>query len=203
MAHHRPSSHFGDATSPATSPLQTQPPTEVIPRLYVGDLAAAESPEVLTALGITHVLSVMPGHVALPPAAQLPHLLAARRPALERMQLPLHDTPFAELADALPRTTAFIAQALRGDPAARFSVIHAGVFQAMGVISFAFVCHHNSLLIYGSLRTPTLDRFARVTHISTAMSLVACCTLAISGYVVFTDKTQGNILNNFAAVRPY
>ncbi|KAJ3528337.1 hypothetical protein NM688_g8013 [Phlebia brevispora] len=89
---------------------------------------------------------------------------------------------------------------LKGDPSKRFTVIGPGVFQAIGVISFAFVCHHNSLLIYGSLRTPTLDRFAKVTHISTAMSLVACCTLAISGYLVFTDKTQGNILNNFAAV---
>ena len=91
---------------------------------------------------------------------------------------------------------------LRGDPAKRFTVIGPGLFQAIGVISFAFVCHHNSLLIYGSLRTPTLDRFARVTHVSTAMSLVSCCILAISGYLVFTDKTQGNILNNFAAVRP-
>jgi len=36
-----------------------------------------------------------------------------------------------------------------------------------------------------------------VTHISTAISLVACCTLAISAFAVFTDKTQGNILNNF------
>ncbi|KAJ7925314.1 amino acid transporter [Mycena leptocephala] len=88
---------------------------------------------------------------------------------------------------------------LKGDPAKRFSIIEPGIFQAIGVISFAFVCHHNSLLIYGSLRTPTLDRFAVVTHISTLLSLVACCTLAISAYVVFTDKTQGNILNNFSA----
>lgn len=87
---------------------------------------------------------------------------------------------------------------LKGDPTQRFTVLGPGVFQAIGVISFAFVCHHNSLLIYGSLRTPTLDRFAKVTHISTAMSLVACCTLAISAYLVFTNKTQGNILNNFA-----
>ncbi|KAI0785603.1 AAAP amino acid permease [Abortiporus biennis] len=88
---------------------------------------------------------------------------------------------------------------LKGDPKQRFTILGSGVFQAIGVISFAFVCHHNSLLIYGSLRTPTLDRFAKVTHISTIISLVACCTLAISAYVVFTNKTQGNILNNFAA----
>ncbi|KAF8735880.1 hypothetical protein AX14_001329 [Amanita brunnescens Koide BX004] len=88
---------------------------------------------------------------------------------------------------------------LKGDPSKRFSIIEPGVFQAIGVISFAFVCHHNSLLIYGSLRTPTLDRFAKVTHISTFFSLVSCTTLAVSAYLVFTDKTRGNILNNFPA----
>ncbi|KNZ80556.1 Vacuolar amino acid transporter 2 [Termitomyces sp. J132] len=88
---------------------------------------------------------------------------------------------------------------LRGDPSKRFTIIQPGMFQAIGVISFAFVCHHNTLLIYGSLRTPTLDRFAKVTHISTFISLVCCTTLAVSAYMVFTNKTQGNILNNFAS----
>jgi len=89
---------------------------------------------------------------------------------------------------------------LKGDPQKRFTIMQPGVVQAIGVISFAFVCHHNSLLIYGSMQTPTLDRFAKVTHISTFISLVACCTLAISAFVVFTDKTMGNILNNFSKV---
>ncbi|KAG6811900.1 hypothetical protein H0H92_005358 [Tricholoma furcatifolium] len=88
---------------------------------------------------------------------------------------------------------------LKGDPNERFTIIGPGIFQAIGVISFAFVCHHNSLLIYGSLRTPTLDRFAQVTHISTFISLVCCATLAVSAHLVFTNKTQGNILNNFAS----
>ena len=39
-----------------------------------------------------------------------------------------------------------------------------------------------------------------MTHISTFISLIACMTLAVSAYVVFTDKTQGNILNNFPRV---
>jgi Transmembrane amino acid transporter protein len=89
---------------------------------------------------------------------------------------------------------------LKGDPSKRLTIIQPGVFQAIGVISFAYVCHHNSLLIYGSMQTPTLDRFAKVTHISTFISLVACCTLAISGFVTFTNKTMGNILNNFSPV---
>jgi sodium-coupled neutral amino acid transporter 11 len=76
-------------------------------------------------------------------------------------------------------------------------LINNGIFQAIGVISFAFVCHHNSLLIYGSLRKPTLDRFATVTHYSTTISMVACLTMALAGYLTFGDKTQGNVLNNF------
>ncbi|KAG9004984.1 hypothetical protein FRB94_001953 [Tulasnella sp. JGI-2019a] len=87
---------------------------------------------------------------------------------------------------------------LKGDPSKRFTIIEPQIFQAIGVISFAFVCHHNSLLIYGSLKTPTLDRFAKVTHISTGLSLVCCLIMAVSAYVVFTEKTQGNILNNFS-----
>jgi sodium-coupled neutral amino acid transporter 11 len=76
-------------------------------------------------------------------------------------------------------------------------LINDGVFQAIGVISFAFVCHHNSLLIYGSLRKPTMDRFARVTHYSTAISMVACLSMALGGYITFGDMTKGNVLNNF------
>ncbi|KAF2100767.1 hypothetical protein NA57DRAFT_65165 [Rhizodiscina lignyota] len=71
--------------------------------------------------------------------------------------------------------------------------INSGVFQAIGVISF----DHNSLLIYGSLKKPTLDRFAKVTHFSTSISMVACMVMALAGYLTFGDKTQGNVLNNF------
>ncbi|KAI8814266.1 AAAP amino acid permease [Cladochytrium replicatum] len=77
------------------------------------------------------------------------------------------------------------------------TVINGGLFQAIGVISFAFVCHHNTFLIYGSLHKPTIDRMAVVTHLSTGASLILCLVLALSGYLVFTDKTQANILNNF------
>ncbi|KAG8721636.1 hypothetical protein FRC08_011564 [Ceratobasidium sp. 394] len=92
-----------------------------------------------------------------------------------------------------------VAPELKGSQAAsvKFSFMQPQIFQAIGVISFAFVCHHNSLLIYGSLRTPTMDRFDRVTHVAAGVSLVACLTLAVPAFLVFTDKTQGNVLNNF------
>ncbi|RMD44838.1 hypothetical protein DV735_g409, partial [Chaetothyriales sp. CBS 134920] len=75
--------------------------------------------------------------------------------------------------------------------------INSGFFQAIGVISFAFVCHHNSLLIYGSLEKPTIDRFTTVTHYSTFASLLACLVMAMTGFLTFGDKTKGNVLNNF------
>ena len=77
--------------------------------------------------------------------------------------------------------------------------INTGIFQAIGVISFAFVCHHNSLLIYGSLKTPTIDRFSRVTHYSTGVSMLACMVMALAGFLTFGDQTLGNVLNNFPA----
>jgi len=106
------------ATAPAStarhalvSPsLHSSPPTEIIPRLFVGDLNAAENAATLASLGITHVLSAMRGHVAIPPG--LP---------VEVLQLPLQDSPFAELAGFLPRATAFLASALR-NPHARVLV---------------------------------------------------------------------------------
>ncbi|CAE6415316.1 unnamed protein product [Rhizoctonia solani] len=82
-------------------------------------------------------------------------------------------------------------------PSIKYSFIQPQIFQAIGVISFAFVCHHNSLLIYGSMRTPTMDRFDRVTHVAAGVSLVACLTMALPAFLVFTDRTQGNVLNNF------
>ncbi|KAI5784682.1 transmembrane amino acid transporter [Geopyxis carbonaria] len=89
--------------------------------------------------------------------------------------------------------------ASRGHFSPQLLLLNTGIFQAIGVISFAFVCHHNSLLIYGSLRTPTLDRFARVTHYSTGISCAMCLLLATAGFLTFGDKTAGNVLNNFPA----
>ncbi|KAI0647495.1 protein-tyrosine phosphatase-like protein [Trametes meyenii] len=116
------------------------PPTEIVPRLYVGDLAAAESPQVLASLGITHVLSAMPGHIALPPSSSLPHLPPHQQ--LQRFQLPLQDSPFSELAAFLPQTTAWIAAALR-DPGARVLVHCAqGVSRSASVAAAFLVAHY-------------------------------------------------------------
>ncbi|KAG4029609.1 hypothetical protein MFRU_015g01470 [Monilinia fructicola] len=90
----------------------------------------------------------------------------------------------------------------RGELTTPLLTINDGVFQAIGVISFAFVCHHNSLLIYGSLKTPTIDRFSTVTHYSTSISMLACLLMALSGFLTFGSQTLGNVLNNFPTANP-
>lgn len=113
-------------TSAATSPSQwppspiTQTPyplrpssaSEIMPRLYISDLAFAENPSALASLGITHVLSAMRGYVAPLPPTPIP---------IHRAQYPLDDLPFSELAAFLPHTTAFLRGALT-DPNARVLV---------------------------------------------------------------------------------
>lgn len=42
-----------------------------------------------------------------------------------------------------------------------------------------------------------MDRFAKVTHFSTGISMVACLAMALAGYLTFGSLTQGNVLNNF------
>jgi len=76
------------------------------------------------------------------------------------------------------------------------------IFQGISVISFAMVCHHNTTFIYDSIRKPTLDRFNAVTHLSCIVSTILCALLGISGYLIFGNKTKGNILNNFPTNDP-
>ncbi|XP_028603252.2 putative sodium-coupled neutral amino acid transporter 11 isoform X1 [Podarcis muralis] len=69
--------------------------------------------------------------------------------------------------------------------------------QAIGVMSFAFICHHNSFLIYGSLKEPTLSNWARVTHVSVSFAVFVSLLFATCGYVTFREYTEGDIFENY------
>ncbi|NWR52774.1 AVT2 protein, partial [Regulus satrapa] len=69
--------------------------------------------------------------------------------------------------------------------------------QAIGVMSFAFICHHNSFLIYGSLEEPTLKNWSQVTHMSVALALLISVVFAACGYMTFTGYTEGDIFENY------
>ncbi|KAG9308411.1 phosphotyrosine protein [Chiua virens] len=118
-------SQWPSSSSPISqTPYPLRPPSasEILPRLYVSDLAFAENSAALASIGITHVLSAMRGYVAL-------------HPSLHRAQYPLDDLPFSELAAHLPHTTAFLRAAL-SDPNARV-LVHCmeGVSRSTSVVA--------------------------------------------------------------------
>ncbi|KFO95318.1 Putative sodium-coupled neutral amino acid transporter 11, partial [Calypte anna] len=69
--------------------------------------------------------------------------------------------------------------------------------QAIGVMSFAFICNHNSFLIYGSLEEPSLKNWSRVTHVSVSFAAVISVVFASCGYMTFTGYTEGDIFENY------
>nr|XP_006822117.1 PREDICTED: putative sodium-coupled neutral amino acid transporter 11-like [Saccoglossus kowalevskii] len=71
--------------------------------------------------------------------------------------------------------------------------------QAIGVMAFAFVCHHNSFLIYDSLEEPTVKRWSIVAHYSVFISLLVTALFGACGYATFTGYTQGDILENYCS----
>ncbi|XP_029697759.1 putative sodium-coupled neutral amino acid transporter 11 isoform X1 [Takifugu rubripes] len=73
----------------------------------------------------------------------------------------------------------------------------ANAIQAAGIMSFAFICHHNSFLIYGSLEQPTIASWTRVTHVSVGSALIISAAFAVAGYTTFTGYTQGDIFENY------
>ncbi|XP_034498083.1 LOW QUALITY PROTEIN: putative sodium-coupled neutral amino acid transporter 11 [Ailuropoda melanoleuca] len=62
--------------------------------------------------------------------------------------------------------------------------------QALGVMSFAFICHHNCFLVYGSLEDPTVAKWSRIIHVSTLASVLISTLFATCGYLTFTGFTQ-------------
>ncbi|KAI4887075.1 hypothetical protein NFI96_013963, partial [Prochilodus magdalenae] len=69
--------------------------------------------------------------------------------------------------------------------------------QAVGVMSFAFICHHNSFIIYESLQEPTLRNWSRITHGSVGSAALISAIFAAAGYATFTGYTQGDIFENY------
>ena len=92
--------------------------SEIVPRLYISDLAFAENPSLLSSYRITHVLSTLPDTIFCPPPTLLP-----AQPT--RLQVRVDDLPFAELAAHLPTTTAFIREALSSSDSTRV-LVHCG-----------------------------------------------------------------------------
>uniref|UniRef100_A0A2K5SC51 Putative sodium-coupled neutral amino acid transporter 11 n=1 Tax=Cebus imitator TaxID=2715852 RepID=A0A2K5SC51_CEBIM len=69
--------------------------------------------------------------------------------------------------------------------------------QAVGVMSFAFICHHNCFLVYSSLEEPTVAKWSRLIRMSIVISVLICIVFATCGYLTFTGFTQGDLFENY------
>ncbi|XP_061185612.1 putative sodium-coupled neutral amino acid transporter 11 isoform X2 [Saccostrea echinata] len=93
------------------------------------------------------------------------------------------------------RTGEFVRQIPATDDAWYFA--NYNIAQAIGIMAFAYMCHHNTFLIHGSLENPTHQRWSMVTHLSIGFSMTLMLILGVLGYVSFTGHTQGDLLENY------
>ena len=75
--------------------------------------------------------------------------------------------------------------------------VNYNVPQAVGIMTFSYMCHHNTFLIHSSLENPTHQRWGFVTHFSLLFSMLMCMIFAITGYASFTGHTQGDVMENY------
>jgi len=85
--------------------------TEVVSRVYIADLWTASNANTLSSLKISHVVSVMPGDIDIPPWD--PSKL---------LQIAVDDMPFAEILTHLDKAVEWITWALNSGPDARVLV---------------------------------------------------------------------------------
>jgi hypothetical protein len=67
----------------------------------------------------------------------------------------------------------------------------------ISTISFAFVCQHNSFIVFRTLKERTYKNWEKVARTSISFSFVLCAAFGISGYLSFREQTKGDVLNNF------
>eukprot|EP00096_Caligus_rogercresseyi_P010519 TRINITY_DN3870_c0_g1_i2.p1 TRINITY_DN3870_c0_g1~~TRINITY_DN3870_c0_g1_i2.p1 ORF type:complete len:440 (-),score=48.11 TRINITY_DN3870_c0_g1_i2:19-1338(-) len=73
----------------------------------------------------------------------------------------------------------------------------AGIPEAIGIITFAMMCHHNSFLLYDSLEEPSISKWRSVTHVSIFTSVLCMLIFGLGGYFSFGHIVQGDLLNNY------
>jgi solute carrier family 38 (sodium-coupled neutral amino acid transporter), member 11 len=51
-------------------------------------------------------------------------------------------------------------------PSDAYKFFQPDILSAVGIIAFAFMCHHNTFLIYQSMEDSSFEKWERVTHFS-------------------------------------
>ncbi|KAJ3378562.1 hypothetical protein HDU92_007310 [Lobulomyces angularis] len=71
-----------------------------------------------------------------------------------------------------------------------------GIPSAIGIFCFAYVCQHNILLNYCSLKNRNIRRFKQVIQFSVGSAVLLTVIIGLA-YLTFRENSQSNILNSF------
>ena len=72
-----------------------------------------------------------------------------------------------------------------------------GASDTLGMVSAAYMCHHNSFLLYDAMENASLNKWKMMTHMAVTTAFLIFVTFGISGYATFASVTQGDLLNNY------
>lgn len=77
------------------------------------------------------------------------------------------------------------------------SEVNDSLFEGIGTMSFAFVCQHNSFMVFRSLAQPTAQAWRKVAHLSISFACFVCVSFGLIGFFTFYPYVKGDLLNNF------
>ncbi|XP_046986455.1 putative sodium-coupled neutral amino acid transporter 11 [Schistocerca americana] len=93
--------------------------------------------------------------------------------------------------------TARIEPLLEVVPPGEWTVVNKDMLPAIAIMAFAFMCHHNTFLVYSSIKDGNQQLWNKVTHISVTTSYIVTLLFGIAGYATFKQFSQGDLLENY------
>ena len=80
--------------------------------------------------------------------------------------------------------------------------IDSNFFPAIGVIAFAFVCHHATFIVYNTLRDNNEKRWNTTVHATLGVATSVMFVLAVGAFYTFRGLTKGSFLTNYSSTDP-
>lgn len=127
--------------------------------------------------------------------------------SLLRDMASLSKTSFMSIVSVCFIMLVVISQAITGPGDARQPVteeerklyfVDSKFFPAIGIISFAFVCHHACFIVYNTLRDNSEARWAKTVHLSLGVAVGVMMVLAMAAYLTFRGVMNSNFLTNYS-----
>jgi sodium-coupled neutral amino acid transporter 11 len=81
-------------------------------------------------------------------------------------------------------------------------LIDSNFFPAVGVIAFAFVCHHACFIVFNTLRDNTEARWATTIHLTLLTATSVMWVLAVAAFYTFRGIMTGSFLTNYSYTDP-